>query len=151
MWLHHEPGSNVPRRHQGTSDEEFWANRASEATVPTMNRTGFSRCAEDGDVDIVELPYPQHGWSMIIALRDAHHGWPVIEESLTTEIVEHWSKKATSTHAQARDQAKPIFRAEHGRAANPDVASRRVVLPLPRHEAPLRLFQLGLVRFCGLR
>jgi serpin B len=73
-----------------TEEAAFWLTSSDSVMVPMMTQTGEFGCAEDGDLQILELPYAGEDLSMIALLPWAVDGLAQLENALTVERLDRW-------------------------------------------------------------
>ena len=76
-----------------TKDEPFKAART--ANVPTMHATSSHRFAHVGNVKVLELRYAGSQLGMLVVLPDDAAGLGKIEDTLSAELFESWTKAIT--------------------------------------------------------
>jgi serine protease inhibitor len=73
-----------------TEEAAFWLTSSDSVMVPMMTQTGEFGYAEDGDLQILELPYAGEDLSMIALLPWAVDGLAQLENALTVERLDRW-------------------------------------------------------------
>ena len=76
-----------------TKDEPFKAART--ANVPTMHATSSHRFAHVGNVKVLELRYAGSQLGMLVVLPDDAAGLGKIEDTLSADLFESWTKAIT--------------------------------------------------------
>ena len=91
-----------------TADAPFHLASANDVSAPTMHRTGPIAYAEDEAVQVIELPYTQGEFAMMIVLPRDADDLPKIEASLSATRIAGWAKSASR---QAVSVSLPRFEA----------------------------------------
>jgi serpin B len=73
-----------------TKDEPFQLTAEEKVNVPMMHQNGEFNYAEDGDVQVLEMPYIGSDLAMVIFLPRKVDVLPAMEERLTTEFLWEW-------------------------------------------------------------
>jgi len=71
---------------RGTYDDDFTPLDGEEIRVPTMTRRAGTEYAQNGEYEIIEIPYKERPMSMII-LMPKEGAFATVEQSLTRESV----------------------------------------------------------------
>ncbi len=80
-----------------TVDAPFTRSDGSTVQTPLMVQQSSFRYGQDGDVQLLALPYQGEDVELLVALPAAHDGLPALEASLTSETLEGWDKALLST------------------------------------------------------
>nr|ANI24098.1 serin protease inhibitor protein [Polyangium spumosum] len=78
-----------------TRPSPFHLTSTDKKDVPTMNREGVYRFAEQGHVRVLEMPYEAKDTSMVLLLPDAVDGLPALEQSLTAAELDRYIEVMT--------------------------------------------------------
>ena len=89
-----------------TRTEPFFVTPQVKKDAALMRRTGSYGYAEQDGVKVLELPYQEGAWSMIIVLPDAVEGLEAVERSLTSEGFNDW---VTALHSETVNVVLPRF------------------------------------------
>jgi serpin B len=74
-----------PFRKGGTRDDTFWLDARNQARVAMMNQTGTFGYCEDGQLQVLELPYAGRDLAMVVLLPRQRDGLADLEKALTAE------------------------------------------------------------------
>jgi serpin B len=96
-----------PFKKSGTRDDTFWLDARTRAQVPMMNQTDVVGYCEDGQVQVLELPYVGRGLAMVVLLPRQRDGLPELEKSLTAEKLAAWAGRL---RAQKVEVSLPRFK-----------------------------------------
>lgn len=107
---------------KATWDEQFkdfatqpakFHTTGGERPVKMMHRTGSYRLATiaDAKLQVLELPYQQGDFAMVIVLPDAHDGLRAVEEALNADALAGWISGAREQEVAV---ALPRFKIEPG-------------------------------------
>jgi serpin B len=78
-----------PFKHEDTSEKPFYLSGGSTVQVEMMQKLGETfRYAETGDFKMVEIPYRENRYSMVIILPNKTDGLASLEDLLTVEMFE---------------------------------------------------------------
>ena len=83
-----------------TSQAPFFTAPDVQVQVPMMTRKQDFRYAEDGDVQILELPYAGDDLSMIVLLPREINGLEELEASLNLESLDKWMGNLNGTEVE---------------------------------------------------
>ena len=83
-----------------TSQAPFFTAPDVQVQVPMMNRKQEFRYAEDGDVQILELPYAGDDLSMVVVLPREMSGLEKLEASLNLESLDKWMGGLSETEVE---------------------------------------------------
>ncbi|MCK5719248.1 MAG: serpin family protein [Thiomargarita sp.] len=86
-----------------TQDKTFWLTETNQIKVPTMNQKNYFNYMNNGEIEILELPYKldnvdkesmrnfrRNELSMFILLPKSRTGLAKLEKSLTTTVLNRW-------------------------------------------------------------
>lgn len=90
-----------------TRNEDFFVTTDRKKPVPLMHRRDHFQGFEDGDLQIVELPYRGAALSMVVLLPRQKDGLPALEKQLSHERLSGWLGQLASTEV---DLALPRFK-----------------------------------------
>lgn len=79
-----------PFQERATVDAPFHRADGSDVDAKLMRRTDRFPYAEDGDVQILEMPYRSNALSMLVVLPRTRDGLPAVEQRLTPAVLEGW-------------------------------------------------------------
>jgi serpin B len=80
-----------PFPRSGTRDDTFWLDARTKAKIPMMNQTGAFGYYDDGQLQILELPYVGRDLAMVVLLPRHRDGLAELEKSLTAEKLVAWA------------------------------------------------------------
>jgi len=83
----------APFDKEETEDAPFTLADGKQVEVPLMQQTGQFGYLEDGDLQVLELPYGGEALSMVVLLPRAHDGLPALEKSLSPKRLAGWLAK----------------------------------------------------------
>lgn len=123
-----------PFEKTSTFPRPFTLASGTKKDVPMMHRRASMRCAEVGDVKVVELPYKGKDASMLVVVPKATQGLAAVEKNLTNATLEAWLSALTTQEASI---AVPKFEVEPPNALKlrPALLKLGMVLPLDRRKA----------------
>jgi serine protease inhibitor len=75
-----------------TNDAPFWVTPGEQVQVPMMGKTYEYRYGEDDGLQVLELPYAGDDLSMVVLLPREIDGLAELEERLTVENLDRWTK-----------------------------------------------------------
>jgi serine protease inhibitor len=105
-----------------TSEEPFYLTFTSSESVPMMHQTTDLQVAKDANVTIVDIPYGQGNFSMLVVLPDAGITTSDIASTLTQEKWNEWTG-LLATNTQKVDLSMPKFKYGYKRLLNDDLTS----------------------------
>ena len=85
---------------QLTHEAPFWVNPSGQVQVTMMTRKHEFRYAKAGDLQVLELPYAGEDLSMFVLLPGEIDGLADLEDQLTVENLERWTKYLWETEVQ---------------------------------------------------
>lgn len=94
-----------------TKDSPFWLAPEKSVSVPMMRLKATFKMAEDGDVQVLEIPYSSNRFSMVIFLPRKRGGLGEFEKQLTSERVMQLLRKS---RAQKVIISLPRFKSSSG-------------------------------------
>ena len=83
---------SAPFTASATKDEPFTAAPGRSATVPTMHDTALHGFAQVGTTKLLMMRYSSSRLAMLVALPDTAAGLARLEESLSADTFESWTK-----------------------------------------------------------
>ncbi|MDP8264572.1 MAG: serpin family protein [Candidatus Aceula lacicola] len=98
----------TPFKNSDTFDRLFYFLSGESASVPTMNQMAHFNYAEDGDVQVLEMPYKGNRLSMVIILSKERDGISALEQKLTGQNLAKW---ISSLKSQDVNVSLPKFEA----------------------------------------
>jgi serine protease inhibitor len=103
-----------------TKEEPFFVTPAEPKTVPMMHQEENLKAAKDNNLVIVDLPYGQGNYSMLIVLPDAGVSVSDAAESLTSL---HWNKwmSLLENNTHIVELSMPRFKYNYKRLLNEDL------------------------------
>jgi serine protease inhibitor len=103
-----------------TMEELFYVTPSAPKAVPMMHQKENLKVIKTGDATIVELPYGQGNYTMVVVLPDDDISTGDIVRALTPAIWHDWMEKlAVNTHKV--DLSMPRFKYEYKRLLNKDL------------------------------
>jgi len=103
-----------------TSDEPFYITPESPKDVPMMHQKEYFNLIETDDAKIVELPYGQGNYTMVVVLPDEDITTADLASSLTTELWQGWME-SLSERTNEVDLSLPRFKYKYKRELNDDL------------------------------
>ena len=109
---------------KATADGTFHTSPGIQSTIPFMHQKGaFSYYANDS-LQILEMPYGQENFSMIILLPGTGHSVAPLATGLTPEIWGDWLLNLSKTNVEI---TMPKFKFEYERTLNDDLKALGMV------------------------
>ena len=87
----------TPFESEATSNQPFWVNGTTSASVPTMHEHGYLRYAEDASVQVLQLPYEGGDLAMMFVLPRARNGLGGVEATLDAATIDRWQQALAPT------------------------------------------------------
>lgn len=103
-----------------TSDEPFYVRPASPKDVPTMHQKENLNVTSIDDATIVELPYGQGNYTMVVVLPDESVTTADLAATLTSELWQGWME-TLSENTHEVDLSLPRFKYKYKRELNDDL------------------------------
>jgi serpin B len=82
----------LPFSKSATKDEVFTAAGGKRVTTPMMHETESHRFAQSGGAKVLEMRYESSDLAMLVALPDDPNGLGQLEENLTADAFEQWTR-----------------------------------------------------------
>jgi len=79
-----------PFNERGTEDAPFHRADGTDVGARIMRRTHRFRYAEDGDVQVLDMPYRGGALSMLVVLPRTREGLSAVEQRLTPAVLKGW-------------------------------------------------------------
>ena len=103
-----------------TSDEPFYVSPSSPKNVPMMHLKENLNVALTDNCAIIELPYGQGNYTMVVVLPDENVTTNEIADKLTPEKWNEWTNLLTDNTSEV-DLSMPRFKYEYKRTLNDDL------------------------------
>ena len=103
-----------------TSDEPFYITPASPKDVPMMHQKENLNIINTDDATIVELPYGQGNYSMIVLLPNENVSTADLADALKTESWKEWMETLSNSTNEV-DLSLPRFKYKYKRTLNSDL------------------------------
>jgi serpin B len=101
-----------------TAPGTFHLSPVDETTVPFMHRKGTFHYYSDESLQLLEMPYGQGNFSMVVLLPKQGYSVSDLAESLTPEV---WNSMLADTASAHVDIAMPRFKFDYERVLNNDL------------------------------
>jgi serpin B len=85
---------------RATSPTPFYVGPEQIVTVPMMRAESKFKIAHASNLDLLELPYAGHTFSMIVLLPADYNGLPGLEQQFTMDNLKAWLQKLKSAGVQ---------------------------------------------------
>ena len=109
-----------------TKKEEFTTISGAKTTVDLMHQECTALYTSDEGIQIVELPYGNEAFSMVILLPTEEYDVNYVMEQLTPENWDVWMKRL---YTQTVDVKLPKFKLEYDRRLNKDLMEMGMIEP----------------------
>jgi len=103
-----------------TKEEPFYVTPAEPKKVPMMHQEENLKALKDNNLTIVDIPYGQGNYSMLIVLPDAGVSVSIAAESLTSSKWNEWMDLLTN-NTYKLELSMPRFKYEYKRLLNDDL------------------------------
>ena len=123
-----------PFKKTATSQRPFSLTSGAKKDVAMMHRQASMRCADVGDVQVVEVPYQGKDASMLFVVPKATQGLAALEKNLTSAALGGW---LSALRTQEASIALPKFEIEppNSLKLRPVLLELGMLLPLDRTKA----------------
>jgi serine protease inhibitor len=108
-----------------TSDEPFYVTPTSPKNVPMMHQTENLKAAKPDDVTIVEIPYGQGNYTMVVVLPDENVTTGEVADALTPELWYNWMDILAGSTREV-ELSMPRFKYKYKRLLNDDLIELRM-------------------------
>ena len=105
-----------------TKDESFHITPSVSKKVPMMHQSEKLKAAKSGNSTIVELPYGQGNFTMVVVMPDENFTTADVAATLTPAVWKGWAE-LLGNYTQEVDLAMPRFKYEYKRLLNPDLTN----------------------------
>lgn len=103
-----------------TSDEPFYVNPSSPKNLPMMHQKENLNVVNTDNATIVELPYGQGNFTMVVVLPDENITTGEMADALTPELWDDWTGRLENNTHEV-DLSLPRFKYEYKRLLNDDL------------------------------
>jgi serpin B len=103
-----------------TKDEPFYVTSATQETVPMMHQEENLRAARTGNLTIVDLPYGQGNYSMLVVLPDTNIITSDVNDALTPSKWNDWMDILENSTRKV-ELSMPRFKYKYKRLLNDDL------------------------------
>ncbi len=100
---------------EATAEGTFTLADGTKTKTPMMSRTGLMKYAEAEDALLLELPYKNNGYAMVLLLPTEPEGFKQLESALSAEKLAGWRASAIECQIDLR---LPLFTTESELALN---------------------------------
>ena len=104
-----------------TSDEPFYVTPTSPKNVPMMHQTENLRAAKDNNITIVDIPYGQGNYSMLVVLPDEDVTPSDVADVLTPLQWNEWMELLANNNTHKVELSMPKFKYEYKRQLKNDL------------------------------
>lgn len=105
---------------EDTSDRPFYVTPTSPKDVPMMHQREYFNIIETDDAKIVELPYGQGNYTMVVVLPDENVTAADLAAILTPELWQGWIETLSESNHEV-DLSLPRFKYKYKRTLNDDL------------------------------
>ena len=105
-----------------TTQDPFFAPSGSK-TVPMMHQTTNLQTSKKDDVTLVELPYGQGNYTMMVVLPDEGTSVSEVASELTPALWKEWTNQLTENGVHEVELSMPRFKYDYKRLLNSDLSS----------------------------
>jgi len=103
-----------------TSDEPFYITPSSPKDVPMMHQKEYFNIIETDDAKIVELPYGQGNYTMVVVLPDENVTTADVAANITDELWQGWMETLSESTYEVH-LSLPRFKYKYKRTLNDDL------------------------------
>jgi serine protease inhibitor len=103
-----------------TSDEPYYVTPTSPKNVPMMHQTENLKVAKPNNVTIVEIPYGQGNYTMVVVLPDENITTGEVADALTPELWQDWMDMLADNTREV-ELSMPRFKYKYKRLLNDDL------------------------------
>jgi len=103
-----------------TSEEPFYVTPTSPRNVPMMHQTENLKAAKPDDVTIVEIPYGQGNYTMVVVLPDENVTTDEVANALTPDVWQDWIEMLADNTREV-ELSMPRFKYKYKRLLNNDL------------------------------
>jgi len=104
-----------------TKEESFYVTPSTPVTVPMMHQTENLKAAKDNNLTIIDIPYGQGNYSMLIVLPDADITTSDVAEALTPSLWSEWMELLANNNTHKVELSMPKFRYQYKKLLNEDL------------------------------
>lgn len=104
-----------------TKEEPFYVTPSTPKTVPMMHQEENLKAAKDNNLTIVDIPYGQGNYSMLVILPDADITTFDVAESLTPSRWNEWMELLANNNTHKVELSMPRFKYKYKRLLNNDL------------------------------
>lgn len=105
-----------------TIEESFYVTSSDPKSVPMMHQTENFKTTKSNNLTLIELPYGQGNYTMVLAMPDENISTTDVANTLTPSVWQEWMDLlAENTHKT--DLSMPRFKYEYKRLLNDDLTN----------------------------
>jgi serine protease inhibitor len=105
---------------QGTTDGPFYASSTEESTVPVMHQKGTFNYYSNDSLQLLEMPYGQGNFSMMVLLPANGHSVSSLAAGLTAETWDNWTDHLVKANVEI---SLPRFKFEYEKILNDELTA----------------------------
>ena len=104
-----------------TKEEPFYVTPSTPKTVPMMHQEENLKAAKDNNLIIVDIPYGQGNYSMLVVLPDADITTSDVAEALSPSQWNEWMELLANNNTHKVELSMPRFKYKYKRLLNNDL------------------------------
>ena len=104
-----------------TKEEPFYVTPSTPKTVPMMHQEENLKAAKDNNLTIVDIPYGQGNYSMLVVLPDADITTSDVAEALSPSRWNDWMELLANNNTHKVELSMPRFKYKYKRLLNNDL------------------------------
>jgi len=104
-----------------TKEEPFYVTPSTPKTVPMMHQEENLKAAKDNNLTIVDIPYGQGNYSMLVVLPDADITTSDVAEALSPSRWNEWMELLANNNTHKVELSMPRFKYKYKRLLNNDL------------------------------
>ena len=104
-----------------TKEEPFYVTPSTPKTVPMMHQEENLKAAKDNNLTIVDIPYGQGNYSMLVVLPDADITTSDVAETLSPSQWNEWMELLANNNTHKLELSMPRFKYKYKRLLNNDL------------------------------
>ncbi len=104
-----------------TKEEPFYVTPSTPKIVPMMHQEENLKAAKDNNLTIVDIPYGQGNYSMLVVLPDADITTSDVAETLSPSLWKEWMDLLANNNTHKVELSMPRFKYEYKRELKKDL------------------------------
>jgi len=104
-----------------TKEEPFYVTPSVSKSVPMMHQTDNLKATKHNNVTLVEIPYGQGNYTMVVVLPDENVTTWEVANTLSTSVWKEWIGLLNNNNTHQVELSMPRFKYEYKRLLNDDL------------------------------